>query len=109
MSKVRISERVFNHIQGGQLWQSDQPEAEGYGEAGRSFVTKLKEGKYRADGSKHVDLDAAELRVLYEEADYMAEAASNDARDGFTDYGREALADLNAARALMRQIEKANQ
>lgn len=103
MAKVRLSATVLSHLFGSGLWQNGEGMPEhGYGEEGDQFVATVDAAKRRADDSIVVDLDPQGLSLVWELADFMACAASDDA--GFDDPS--ALGDLNAARALMRQIEK---
>lgn len=105
MTKVRISARVLSYLSGSGLfqWRPGDDVPHGDGPAGDRLVAKVRAARCRSDESVRVDLDEAEMSVLWDSADYMACAASDDA--GFDN--PDALADLNAARALVRQIDKA--
>lgn len=61
---------------------------------------RLKAAKPRKDGSISIDLDADERACLYEYADVMAIGA----KDNIGPYDAWALADYNAATALMRKL-----
>lgn len=106
MTKIRISRRVIGHLEGGDAWQSGQRAvASGYERQSTVAMTEaIKAARPRKDGSVTVELDAEQRAALYSVAAVMATGAAENV--GAYD---EALADLNAARALMRQLDKAEE
>lgn len=114
MKKVRISAAVIGHLEGGDAWQSGQACVDsGYERQSTVDMTEaIKAAPRRKDGSVTVDLTAEQRDVLYEMADVMAIGAKDNIeppkyrRAGERDW---ALADYNAARALMRQLDKIEQ
>ena len=100
--RVRISAAAFRNLDGGSLFQTpDDLDQHGYGQAGQRLVQKVLVARPRSDGSVIVDLDRDEVQVLRELADCAADAAADDAG-----YDRSVLGDLNACRALVRQIDR---
>ena len=98
--KIRVSRAVRSYLDGGSLF-SDEPN-HGYGTAGERMRDKIRAASGRKDGSVVVDLEVDEADILHDLADYMQDSAASDAG-----WNASALGDLNAGRALMRQIENA--
>ena len=96
--KIRISARVLSYLSGSSPWQgqnySNDPEVEA---SAVSLFAKLREARLRADGSVAVELIGREHGVLYDYADMMS--IQDDAGQDM-----DALADLNAAKALLRNL-----
>ncbi|ATN87822.1 hypothetical protein SEA_BIGSWOLE_153 [Mycobacterium phage Bigswole] len=107
--KVRISRRVIGHLEGSDAWQSGQ-RAVASGHENQSTVDMMeaiKAASRRKDGSVTVDLDDDQRATLYEYADVMAIGARDNVTPPGDPYGdNDALSDLNAARALMRQLKE---
>ncbi|QAY12332.1 hypothetical protein SEA_FOXTROTP1_150 [Mycobacterium phage FoxtrotP1] len=107
--KVRISRRVIGHLEGSDAWQSGQRAvASGHErQSTADMMEAIKAAPRRKDGSVTVDLDDEQRAALYEYADVMAIAAADNVTAPGDPYGdNDALADLNAARALMRQLKE---
>lgn len=104
--KIRIPARAQEFLRGSQVTVNiergelklDRPETVHMFQA----VFAAARGK---DGSVWVELDADDRDELFEWMTYLADASGDNAGGGDMD----ALADLNAARAVMRAIEKARQ
>jgi hypothetical protein len=97
--KVRVTRRVGEHLEGTQAWYDvsyDRPSREDAETLG--LMRKYREAPTRKDGSRTVDLTDAELTVLWEYAESLAVVGSDNA------WEPDGLADLNAARACLRQI-----
>lgn len=102
-TEVRISRRVIGHLEGSDAWQSGQRAVDsGYERQSTVDMTEaIKTARPRKDGSVTVRLNAEQRTTLHRMAYVMAVGAAENI--GAYD---EALADLNAARALMRQLNK---
>lgn len=100
--KVRISSRVLDYLSGTQAWAdelADRPTS--LGElSDRSLVAQLMHASPRKDGSIVLDLAWPERDALREFAEAMENAASQNLPDP------DALAELNSARALLRNLSK---
>lgn len=103
--KIRVTAPVWLWLEGGALFQADPGDDEGYGDGGLELVEAYKQAKMRKDGSAVVDLSDKAAEVLWELADFMAVAAGDDAAQP-PPWNAPALGELNAARALMRQISR---
>jgi hypothetical protein len=100
--KVRITETVSDWLSGTQLFQApDDIDKHGYGEGGRSLVAKWHAAKSRKDGSITVELDRYELGALTDYAEAMYGSSRDDAR-----WDPKSRGDMNAAAALLRQVER---
>lgn len=105
MNSVRITRRVGEHLMGTQAYYDvggwvgspanpnsrEDPET-------LSLMRKLHSATFRKDGSVTLDLTDLELVVLREYVEGLATVGSDNAWDP------DGLADLNAARACLRQI-----
>lgn len=101
--KVRITGRVYDHLEGSGLWQFIGPEPSYSGDptrqaAGLSFKAKVEAAPFRKDGSLTVDLTDDEVGVLRRYVEGMEQGGRDNAWDAG---GR---AELNAARALLTKI-----
>jgi hypothetical protein len=102
--RVRVSDRVQNHLAGGEVWQrlrSRRPQREGEPAEDVSMMETIRTAESRRDGSVHVYLTRPEIEGLLVYAEGMQAAAQGDAG-----WDKSALADYNAATALVRQIRK---
>lgn len=101
--RVRISARVLGHLEGSNAWQNPTLD---YNEAPEiDLMTAIKAAPARKDGSVIVELDATARTILYSYADVFAIGARDNVSAPGDPYGDPGtLADLNAARALMRQL-----
>ncbi|ASR86443.1 hypothetical protein I5J47_gp71 [Mycobacterium phage Arib1] len=98
--KHRVTARVLSHLSGSQAWQSPTPTYNNAVDV--ALMAKLRDARRRADGSTTVDLADDEAAVLREYVDVMAIAAADNAGPGDPD----ATADLNAARAMLRRLDR---
>jgi len=99
MNRYRVSSRVYGHLTGSHLFQCpDELEAHGYGPEGVELVHQLADADANARGVRTVELDAASTQVLRELVETMALGAADNTWDP------DGLADLNAARAMLRQL-----
>lgn len=103
--KIRVTSPVWLWLEGGGLFQAAPGDDQGYGPGGLELRRAYDAAKMRKDGSCVVDLSDEAAHVLWELADFMACAAGDDAAQPPPD-NASALGELNAARALMRQIER---
>jgi hypothetical protein len=102
--RIRVSARVQSHLAGGEVWQrlrSRRPQREGEPREDISMMETIRTAESRKDGSVHVHLTRPEIEGLLVYAEGMQAAASGDAG-----WDKDALADYNAATALVRQIRK---
>lgn len=100
--KVRITRTMRNRLAGTQLFQEpDAYDRHGYGDPGRQLELKERSARTRKDGSVTLDLDAEESAVLLSYAETFAVSAQDDAR-----WDKAALGEMNAAQALVRQLQK---
>ena len=100
--KLRISARILSHLSGSQAWQSPQPDYNSAEEVKQ--MDRLQDANRRKDGSIVIDLDAAERACLREYVDVMAIGAQDNIEPPGYSYGNDALADYNAASALLRKL-----
>jgi hypothetical protein len=100
-TKINISRTVTGFLEGSHAWQCPG-DNDGYGGAAVSAMAKIKAAPSRKDGSCTVALTAPERGALEEYAETMAIAAQDNVRDDPSELG-----ELNAARALRRQLLKA--
>lgn len=112
--KVRISAAVIGHLEGGDAWQSGQACVDsGYERQSTVDMTEaIKRAPRRKDGSVTVDLTAEQRDALYRIADVMAIGAKDNIEPpqyAHVAANPRALSDYNAARALMRQLDKIEQ
>ncbi|QIQ63316.1 hypothetical protein SEA_SETTECANDELA_200 [Mycobacterium phage Settecandela] len=109
LRKVRVSARVIGHLEGSDAWQSGQRVVEsGYERQSTVDMTEaIKAARRRKDGSVTVELDDEQRDALYSMADVMAIGAADNVTAPGDPYGdNDAVSDLNAARALMRQLKR---
>jgi hypothetical protein len=95
--RVRISRRFLLYLSGTGAWNKREDDPELY-----DVLVKVKAAPEAKDHSTTLPLDDAERAVLYHYADYFANACGDAAGPDDMD----SLADLNAARAAMRQLER---
>src|SRR3954468_2113887 len=112
--KIRVTHRVLDWLSGTGAWQRMESAARKPGhtlvdldaaartESDGLFWLALFRAPRRKDGSRTVELDRDAALDLREWADYCAVANADEAGPEDTD----ALAELNAARGLMRQIDR---
>jgi hypothetical protein len=103
ITKVRLTRRILSHLDGSGLYQrypgsvySNDPQVQADADG---LVEEIDGAKVRADGSVTIVLTAGELLVLRGQVEVLASASRDDAG-----WEPEALADLNAARALLRKL-----
>ncbi len=99
VASVRVSARVIAHLSGSQAWQNPDSRVDALSE---SLMAVVKSANPRKDGSVTVKLTEAQRSALRDYAEVMAMGAADHVVPGETD----ALAELNAARALVVQIDK---
>ena len=99
---VRISARVQSHLSGSDAWQSGQRSVErGYERQSTvDMMNLIKNARTYADGSVRVDLTPEQCDTLYACTECMEIGGHDNAHDS------DGRADMNAARALLRQLEK---
>lgn len=101
--RLRISSRFLSQLDGGSLFQEpDRIEHHGYGEAGQALVAAVAAARPNKEGARFVDATPEQVQILRELAETW-EAGAADNLGGWDD-GRDALADLNAARGFLRQV-----
>lgn len=104
--KVRVSRPVSTWLEGSQAWAErdwpDSPEEP----ADLSLMRKVAAAPARKDGSVTVDLTDAEVDALRLRADWLADCAADGIEPPQWGGDNSALAELNAARGLMRQIDR---
>ena len=110
--RVRVSRPVIGHLEGSDAWQSGQHVVEsGYERQSTVDMTEaIKAAPRRKDGSVTVMLTQEQCDTLYSMTDCLAIGAADNITapgDPYGDTG--ALGELNAARALMRQLDKLRQ
>jgi hypothetical protein len=94
--KVRVSATVLRYLEGTQAWQ--EPERDDPWAA--ALMGELRAAPRRSDGSVIVELADRRHELLREYAGYLESAALDDAGHDATARG-----EVNAARALIRQID----
>ena len=100
MTSIRITHRPLLFLSETHAWKGPTP---GSKESPEEEVMRLISGvKPRKDGSKEVNLTAAQRAILADYIDVFAIGAADNAGPWDTD----ATADLNSARALLRQIAR---
>lgn len=107
MTRVRISRRVISHLEGGDAWQRGQGAVDNGAERQSTvdMTEAIKNAPVRSDGSVTVELSAEQRETLYSYAEVMAIGAKDNIEPppwGDPDY----LHDYNAARALLRQLDR---
>lgn len=105
ITKVRLSKRVLVHLDGSGLYQrypgsvySNDPQVQ---EDAEGLVAEIDAAKVRADGSVTIVLSAGERLVLRDQVELLRDVSRDDAG-----WLPDALADYNAARACLRQLDK---
>jgi len=100
--RVRISARVIGYLEGSDAWQRGRLAVNlGYERQSTvDMIEAIKTAPRRKDGSVYVDLTPEQREALHRMVDVMALGAA----DNVGAYP-EALGDLNAARALLRQLQ----
>jgi hypothetical protein len=104
MPKIRVTRRVAEHLSGGEVWarlRTGRAQRDGEPPEDVSMMDKIRTAEIRKDGSVRVDLTGPETEGLFVYAEGMQAAAQGDAG-----WDKDALADYNAATALVRQIRK---
>lgn len=102
MQRVRITRTVWGHLEGSGLFQGQRyTHDDGEEAVAQSFRRKVENTPARKDGSTTVDLTEGEREVLRGYTEHMF-YSSRDAAG----YSPEARGEMNAARALLRKLER---
>jgi hypothetical protein len=101
--QVRVSSRVLDYLSGSQAWQDEQHgKPEDFRELSeRSLMRRLQGAKRRKDGSVTVELSYGERDALWHYTTTLEMLAEQNLPDP------DALAELNAACALIRRLAAA--
>lgn len=101
--RLRVSARFQSHLSGGHLFQCpDEIDQHGYGEEGQALVGLVRAARPNTEGARFVDATPEQVQILKEQAETWEAGAADNL--GAWDDGRDALADLNAARGFLRQL-----
>lgn len=101
--RLRISARFQSQLDGGHLFQCpDEIDRHGYGEEGQALVAAVAAARPNKEGARFVDATPEQVQILRELAETWESGAADNL--GAWDDGRDALADLNAARGFLRQL-----
>lgn len=96
--KLRISARVWNHLEGSQAAYTQEADVDM-----AAIIAKIRAANRRKDGSHHIEVtDPEQLDTLRIYMEAMETGAADNL--GYADEDRDALADLNAARAVLRAL-----
>lgn len=101
MTSIRITRRNLLFLSGTTAWENSGPR--GYNRPEElELMRTIQTSRVRSDGSTEVNLTAAQRAILADYIDVFAIGAADNAGPWDTD----ATADLNSARALLRQIAR---
>jgi hypothetical protein len=105
--KLRFSRRIISHLEGSQAWADAWAMRHGGSRTQSSDIElmwRLFDAPRRKDGSRVIEVTGDDLDYLESSIGAMEAGAADNL--GYTDDGNDALADHNAARAMLRAMTK---